>query len=164
MNLKKTIATAAAVAILAVAAPITNVITNPFNITASAEEYKAGDSFTVCVRHLIVNDFALNGDDCAYFYSCKVLDNGTLSIATICPAVGVSFGHITIPDEIMGHTVSQITGLQPTNTTVTIPNTVTSISDNALEYNGDRGPNYNDISEIIGEAVRLQKPLQMQKA
>lgn len=142
MKLKKTIAMAAAVAIPAVTAPIMSV-SAPLSITASAEEYEAGDNFIVCSSHLILNDFATTGDDCAYFFSCKVLDNGTLSIATICPVVGVEFGHVTIPSEIMGYTVTEITSLQPTNTTITIPSSVTSIDDNAFAD--------NPVSVIIGE-------------
>lgn len=144
MKLKKTLTIAAAFAALAVTAPIAGVIPNPFSVTASAEEYEPGDNFMVCASHLILNDFATKGDDCAYFFSCKVLDDGTLSIGTACPAVGVEFGHVTVPSEIMGHTVTEITSFQPTNTTVTIPSTVTSIADNAFAN--------NPISAIIGEA------------
>lgn len=144
MKLKKTITIAAAFAALAVTAPIASAIPNPFSITASAEEYEPGDNFMVCASHLILNDFATNGDDCAYFFSCKVLDDGTLSIGTASPVVGVEFGHVTVPSEIMGYTVTEITSFQPTNTTITIPSTVTSIADNAFEN--------NPVSAIIGEA------------
>ena len=125
----------------------------PLSITVSAEEYDVGDTFyakfdpsTGKVEYVSddINDMARedttpenNG-----FYRCTVLDDGSIGVRTDC--MGHAYVHgtlgreysITIPSEINGYTVTEISGYcWGGYISITIPDTVKKLDESAFADN-----------------------------
>ncbi len=156
MKIRKFAAAAAAIAVLAVAAPMTGVLPYPLSVTASAAEYKAGDFFCVAMNPKTGETFGEATTDVitahqtsseefkssGAVYECKVLEDGTIKVATYC--MGNYFIHqgkkITIPSEICGYTVTEIGGISEDSciggfSSITIPDTVKTIDPAAFAFN-----------------------------
>lgn len=143
MKIKKISAIVMIAAVLALSAPITGALPNPLGVTASAEEYKAGDQFWVSfdteTGKVTGEPEVLSEPSRNVFYRCTVLEDGTISVALDFwfEYGGADYefrgNSITIPDKICGQIVTVIEGWSKGGfSSITIPDTVTTISENAF--------------------------------
>lgn len=144
MNIKKITTAAVAAAILAVAAPVTGVLPDLLSVTASADspdpvqtEYKAGNKFYAVhdgekwITGSNVTEEMM--DISALQWVCTVLSSDTVSVHFIMPTMHIS--DITYPSQISGYTVTAIDKGNIYVDSVTIPDTVTTISESAFADN-----------------------------
>lgn len=137
MKLKKILAGALAAAMAAAAMPL--------SVTVSAADYNVGDKFyaefdkttgEVVAVYDDVDQFLSNAAS-NYCYECNVLNDN--SVAVTLNRIGIAYsnvgGKITIPSEINGCPVTEITHCYIGFASVTIPDTVKIIYDNAFSSN-----------------------------
>lgn len=149
MKIKKIAAAVAAMAVLAVAAPMTGVLPNPLGVTASAEEVSlnVGDLFQAAFDRgtgAPMSDKPQSFEESVgtsdSYYECKILSDNT-----VCVCIKVMgnqyFGRgesIVIPEKIGGYTVTEI-GIDGPGMggfkSITIPDTVKVINKGAFAKN-----------------------------
>lgn len=152
MSIKKILAAASAAAVLAVAAPITDVLPVPLGITASAAEYKEGDVFTaeLDTNGDLTGEYRAYETPTAYtlHYVCTVKPDGTLKLGFEFRVkkedidydpdktyffAAFSGKTIAIPSEINGYIVTEIGECAAFGCTkLIIPDTVTDIGEGAF--------------------------------
>ena len=159
MKFTKVLAGALAAAVVMAAAPL--------SVSVSADGYNAGDRFyakfdpsTGEVTYISDSESDImdhtGGPEDNGFYSCIVLDDGTISVGTVCaghPYVHGTLGHrlsITIPSEINGYTVTEIRGSAGGYISITIPDTVKKLDRSS--FNSD----YFLEEIIFGENSQLE--------